>query len=80
MHSFHVAFYQLYGIHEGMNAILDPIISEFETENQAASYDLWFRGQVQQALDSKMPRIPHDQVMAEMQAIIVQAEHRLNVK
>lgn len=61
---------QLYGIHDDMNAVLDPIISEFETENQAASYNLWFRGQVQQALDSKAPRIPHDQVMAEMEAII----------
>ena len=59
---------------DDMNAVLDPIISEFETENQAASYDLWFRGQVQQALDSKAPRIPHDQVMAKMEAIIVQAE------
>jgi hypothetical protein len=63
-----------------MNAVLDPIISEFETENQAASYDLWFRGQVQQALDSKAPRIPHDQVMAEMEAIIVKAEQRLLAK
>ena len=63
-----------------MNAVLDPIISEFETENQAASYDLWFRSKVQQALDSKASRIPHDQVMAEMEAIIVQAEQRLAAK
>lgn len=59
-----------------MNAVLDPIISEFETEHQAANYDLWFRAKVQQALDSKAPRIPHDQVMAEMEAIIIQAEQR----
>ncbi len=57
----------------GMNAVLIPIISEFETENQAASYDLWFRAKVKQALDSKSPRIPHHQVMAEMEAIIVKA-------
>jgi len=57
-----------------MKTVLDPITSEFETENQAVSYDLWFRGQVQKALDSKAPRIPHDQVMAEMEAIIVKAE------
>lgn len=63
-----------------MNAVLDPIISEFETEDQAASYDLWFRAKVQKALDSKAPRIPHDQVMAEMDAIIVQAEQRLFAK
>lgn len=52
-----------------MNAVLDPIISEFETENQSGSYDLWFRGQVQQELYSHAPRMPHDQVMAEMEAI-----------
>ena len=63
-----------------MNAVLDPIISEFETEDQAESYDLWFRGKVQQALDSKVSRIPHDQVMAEMEAIIVKAEQHLLAK
>lgn len=59
-----------------MNAVLDPIISEFETEEQALSYDRWFRAKVQEAIDCKKPRIPHDQVMAEMDAIISQAEAR----
>ena len=59
-----------------MNAVLDPIVSEFQTEEQAASYDLWFRAKVQQALDSKAARIPHDQVMAEMGSIIVATEQR----
>jgi hypothetical protein len=57
-----------------MTAILAPIISDFETENQDASYDLCFRAKVKQAFESKAPRIPHDQVMAEMDAIIAQAE------
>lgn len=63
-----------------MRAVLDPIISEFETEEQAASYDHWFRAKVQEAIDSKKPRIPHDQVMAEMDALISQVEARRLVK
>lgn len=56
---------------------LDPIISEFATEEQAASYDRWFRAKVQASLDDPRPSIPHDQVMAEMDAIIAEAEqHR----
>ena len=43
-----------------MKAVLDPMISEFETENQAVSYDLWFSGKVRQALDSTAPHIPPD--------------------
>ncbi len=53
-----------------MNAVLDPIVSEFDTTEQAASHDQWFRAQVQKALDNTEPRIPHDQVMAEMRALI----------
>jgi hypothetical protein len=41
-----------------------------ETEEQDASYDRWFRAKVQAALDDPSPGIPHDQVMAEMQALI----------
>lgn len=54
------------------NTTLDPRISEFQTQEQADSYDLWFRAKVQEAIDSKKPRIPHDQVMAEMWAVIEQ--------
>ena len=53
-----------------MNAVLSPIVSEFETEEQATSYDHWFRAQVQSSLDDQRPCIPHDQVMAEMDAIM----------
>ena len=63
-----------------MNALLnqlDPLISEFATQADADSYDAWFRAKVQEALDSKKPRIPHDEVMAEMHAIIASAEARL---
>jgi hypothetical protein len=59
-----------------MSAQLSPIISEFDTQEQADSYDLWFRAKVKASLDDPCPSIPHDQVMAEMEAIIEQAEAR----
>jgi hypothetical protein len=59
-----------------VNIVLSPIVSEFETEAQATSHDLWFRAQVQASLDDPRPSIPHDQVMAEMDAIIAEAEKR----
>jgi hypothetical protein len=49
---------------------LSPIVSEFETEEDAAAYDAWFRAQVETALASTAPRIPHEQVQAEVRAII----------
>lgn len=57
-----------------MNARLDPIVSEFETATQAVSYDDWLRTKVRAALADPRPPVPHDQVMAEMDAIIAAAE------
>ena len=51
-------------------AKLDPIVSEFESDEAAEAYDVWFRAKVQEALDSDEPDIPHEQVMAEARAII----------
>jgi hypothetical protein len=34
-------------------ATLDPRTSEFETEEQASSYDHWFRVKIQEAIDDK---------------------------
>ena len=51
-------------------AKLDPIVSEFDTEEEAEAYDKWFREQVKAGLADTGPGIPHEQVMAEMQAII----------
>ncbi|WP_232109170.1 antitoxin [Pseudomonas poae] len=53
-----------------MSIPLSPIVSEFETEEQAASYDRWFRAKVQASIDDPRPSIPHDQVMAEMRTLI----------
>ena len=51
-------------------ATLDPRVSEFETEEQAARYDTWFRTKVQEAIDDQRPRIPHDQVAQRMEKIL----------
>jgi hypothetical protein len=53
-----------------MSAELSPIVSEFETEEQAASYDRWFRAKVQASLDDPRPNVPHDQVLADMRSLI----------
>ena len=51
-------------------AKLSPIVSEFETEEDAEAYDRWFRARVQASLDDPRPPVPHDVVMAEMRQII----------
>lgn len=51
-------------------AKLDPIVSEFATTEEAEAYDAWLRAKVEKAMASTRPRIPHEKVMAEMQAII----------
>ena len=57
-----------------MSALLSPIVSEFETQEQADSYDRWFCEKVQRSLDNPGPGVPHDEVMAKMDAIIEGAE------
>jgi hypothetical protein len=53
-----------------MSAVLSPIVSEFETVEQQASYDQWFRAKVAEALRSEKPRLPHDAAMAKVQALL----------
>jgi hypothetical protein len=59
-----------------MNAVLDPIVSEFATQADADAYDRWYRAKVQESLDDPRPSIPHDQVMAQMDALIAKYEAR----
>jgi len=59
-----------------MTTRLDPIVSEFETQEQADAYARWFRKQVEVSLADPRPSTPHDEVMAMMAAIIDEAEHR----
>ena len=57
-------------------AELTPIESEFATIEDAAAHDAWFRAKVERAMASTAPTIPHDEVMAKMQAIIDRAKQR----
>ena len=61
-----------------MNVVLDPLISEFETQAQAVGYDQWFRAKVAQsqakANDPSTPRYTTDEVMQRMDKIIKAAE------
>jgi hypothetical protein len=43
---------------------LSPIVSEFETEEEAEAHDRWFRAKVEAALADERPGIPHDEAMA----------------
>jgi len=42
-----------------MNTVLDPLVSEFETEEQAQSYDRWLRAKVAASLADSRPAIAH---------------------
>ena len=53
-----------------MSTPLDPIVSEFETQEQADSYDRWFRERIQRSLDDPRPNIPHDEAMARVRSLI----------
>ena len=53
-----------------MNTVLSPLVSEFETAEQEASYTAWLKAKVQASLDDPRPNIPHDQVMARMRAML----------
>ena len=43
---------------------LSPIVSEFDTEEEAAAYDRWFRARVEASLADPRPPVPHDEAMA----------------
>ena len=53
-----------------MNPVLSPIESEFATQEEAQAHDAWFRQRVLESLADIRPAVPHDQVMAETEAII----------
>lgn len=57
-----------------MNTV-QAIVSEFETTEQEDSYQAWLRAKVASSLADTRPGIPHDEVMAKMDAIIAEAEN-----
>jgi len=50
-----------------MSKILPPIVSEFEAQEAADSYDQWFGVKVQQAMHDPRQSIAHDEVVRRMQ-------------
>jgi hypothetical protein len=53
-----------------MSTALSPIVSEFDTVEQEASYDQWFRAKIEEALRSEKPRLSHYAAMAKVQALL----------
>ena len=53
-----------------MSTALSPLVSEFETLEQEASYTAWLQAKVAASLADPRPAIPHDAVMAEMDTLI----------
>ncbi|MFJ5283106.1 stability determinant [Pseudomonas sp. NPDC088429] len=50
-----------------MSSDISPL---FETDEEAASYDRWYRAKVQAALDDPRPGIPHDEAMVLLDRMI----------
>ncbi|MDT3253306.1 stability determinant [Serratia sp. root2] len=63
-----------------MIILRSPVVSEYETQEQTEIYDRWFREKVREAMDDPLPGISHDEVMAEMDALIAVAEARKKTK
>jgi hypothetical protein len=61
-----------------MNDVLSSIVSEFETQEAANSYDQWFRAKVEASLrlsdDPSTPRYSTDEVARRMEKVIKAAE------
>lgn len=57
-----------------MSTALSPLISEFETVEQQDSYNVWLRAKVTASLADSRPVTAHDEVMAEMDALIDRIE------
>lgn len=47
---------------------LSPIVSEFETQEEADAYDRWFRAKVEASLADTRPPVPHDEAMSRIRA------------
>lgn len=53
-----------------MTAKRDPIVSEFDSDEEEAAYNEWFRKKVEASLADPRPPLAHDKVMAELDAIL----------
>ncbi|MDX9678405.1 MULTISPECIES: antitoxin [Pseudomonas] len=55
-----------------MDPLFSSTVPEFESEEQAASYDRWLCAKVQKSINDPRPSIPNEQVMAEMKALMAE--------
>lgn len=62
-----------------MNAVFSILASEFETVEQEVSYTAWLKAKVAASLADPRPALPHDEVMAEMDALIDAAAEQRSV-
>jgi len=53
-----------------MNTLLDPLVSEFETAEEEASYTAWLRSEIAKSIADPRPSIPHDEAMARIRRTI----------
>ncbi len=53
-----------------MSIANSPLVSEFETVEQEASYNAWLNAKVKASLEDPRPSIPHDQVMEKVRAML----------
>jgi hypothetical protein len=53
-----------------MSAVLSPMVSEFDIEEQEASYTIWLKAKVKASLGDTRPNTPHDQMMTKARALL----------
>jgi len=46
-----------------MSTTLDPLLSEYETDEQEAAHIVWLRAEMKKSITDPRPKIPHDEVM-----------------
>ncbi|MGA7314118.1 MAG: hypothetical protein WBX22_09110 [Silvibacterium sp.] len=57
--------------HRPASQLVREFMRDFvQNQRETREHDLWFRSQIQAALDDPRPGIPHEVVMAETRAII----------
>lgn len=47
-----------------------PLISEFGSAEEEAAYEAWLKAKVEASIADPRPSIPHDQVVAEIDALL----------
>jgi len=53
-----------------------PLVSEFSSAEEEAAYNEWLKKKVEESLADDRPPVPHDEVMARVDAIIERARKR----